>query len=62
MHLYLNRVNDMTRMYDTCILKKTLNYNNTIRITNIMNGNATNKWYIFNNFILNDNTLKTNVL
>ena len=39
--MYLNRVNDMKRMYDTCIMKIKLNDNNTIQMTTIINGNAT---------------------
>ena len=39
--MYLNRVNDMKIMYDTCILKIKLNANNTIPMTTTINGNAT---------------------
>ena len=38
-NVYLNKVNDMKRMYDTFKMK--INANNTIQMTTIKNGDAT---------------------
>ena len=40
--MYITEMTDMKGMYETCILKKKkMNYNNTIKIINIIKGNAT---------------------